>query len=106
MKLAVSFDMDSENIAPDFDVTLFFKMYDIDEGEVICSEIMSTMGKVGAEDLSQMLILLKADALLCGDISEEAEAALDDEGILFYSGFEGNADDVVDGFINGVYHFE
>ena len=106
MKLAVSFDMDSENIARDFDGTLFFKMYDVDEGEIICSEIMSTMGKFGAENLSEMLILLKADALLCGEISEESDAALDDEGISFYSGFDGNADDVVQGFISGIYHFE
>ena len=76
MKLAVSFDMDSDNIARNFDGTLFFKMYDIDDGEVICSEIMSTMGKFGAENLSEMLILLKADALLCGEISEEAEMPL------------------------------
>ena len=81
MKLAVSFDMDSDNIARDFDGTLFFKMYDIDDGEVI-------------------------DALLCGEISQEAEKTLGDEGISFYSGFDGNADDIVQGFISGIYHFE
>ncbi len=106
MKLAVSFDMDSDDIAPAFDSTMFFKMYDIDDGDVICSEIMSTMGKFGAENLSELLILLKADAVLCGEISDEAAVALDDEGISFYSGFSGNSDETVEAFINGVFHFE
>ena len=106
MKLAVSFDMDSDNIAPDFGSTMFFKMYDIDEGDVICSEIMSTMGKFGAENLSELLILLKADAVLCGDISDDAAQMLDEEGISFYSGFSGDSDETVEAFINGVFHFE
>lgn len=106
MKLTVSFDMDSDNIAPDFDSTMFFKMYDIDEGDVICSEIMSTMGKFGAENLSELLILLKADAVLCGDISDDAAQMLDEEGISFYSGFSGDSDETVEAFINGVFHFE
>lgn len=106
MKLAVSFDMDSENIAPEFDSTMFFKMYDIEDGEILCSEVLSTMGKIGHEDLTQLLILMKADAMLCGNISEEACNALDDEGILFYSGFKGNADETAEDFINGLYRFE
>ena len=106
MKLAVSFDMDSDDISPSFDSTMFFKMYDIDEGDVICSEIMSAMGKFGAENLSELLILLIADAVLCGEISDEAAEMLDDEGISFYSGFNGNSDETVEAFINGVFHFE
>ncbi len=106
MKLAVSFDMDSDNIAPDFDSTMFFKMYDIEDGDILCSEVMSTMGKIGYEDLTQLLILMKADALLCGDISDEACEALNDEGISFYSGFEGNADEIAEGFVRGLFRFE
>ena len=106
MKLAVSFEMENDMIFHDLDNTLFFKMYDIEDGDVICSEIMSTMGKIGAEDITQLLILLKADAVLCGEISEQAAEALDEEGISFYSGFQGNADEVVNDFINGFFRFE
>lgn len=106
MKLAVSFNMENDTLAADFDTTLFFKMYDIEDGDILCSEIMSTMGKIGYEDLTQLLILLQADAVLCGEISDEACESLDEESISFYSGLQGNADEVVERFINGLFHFE
>ena len=62
------------------------------------------MGKCCAENLSEMLLLLKADALLCNEISPEY--ALEDKGISFYSGFERNTNNVVQGFISGIYPFE
>lgn len=105
MKLAVCYDKDTDNISPDFENTNCFKVYDVDDGEITCSELVGTMGKKGSQDLTDFLLFLEVDALLCCDISEESCSMLDDESISFYSGFYGNADDIADGFIGGMFYF-
>lgn len=98
MKIAVTYDNGS--IFQHFGHTEFFKIYDIENGEIICTEIVSSMGS-GHGQLAGVLSMMNVDALICGGIGGGAKAALADEGIMFYSGCFGNADDAVNALIEG-----
>ncbi len=84
MKIAVPYD--SGKIFQNFEYTNIFKLYDIENGEIICTEIVGTMGRTGHNDLVSMLALIDIDALICGNIDESAQEMLEDEGIMLYNG--------------------
>ena len=104
MKLAVAYNKENGRIADNFNTTQYFMLYDIVDGEVLCSELVGTM-KYEEIDLVGMLTMLEADALLCGGINEESIHELNSEGLVFYSGFEGDAEEVTEHFINGRFTF-
>ena len=82
MKLALAFDPDSGRVHRDFESTKVLKIYTV-EGDTVT----------------------ESDCILCGDILPESRELLDNEGIVFYSGFYGNADDAVSDFVNGYVVF-
>lgn len=98
MKIAVTYD--NGNIFQHFGHTEFFKLYDIENGEIICTEVVSTMGS-GHSQLAGMLSMMNVDALICGGIGGGAKAALADEGIMLYGGCFGNADNAVNALLQG-----
>ena len=98
MKIAVTYD--NGNIFQHFGHTEFFKVYDIENGEIICTEIVSSMGS-GHGQLAGMLSMMNVDAVICGGIGGGAKAALADEGIMLYGGCSGNADNAVNALLKG-----
>ncbi|MDD6434800.1 MAG: FKBP-type peptidyl-prolyl cis-trans isomerase [Clostridiales bacterium] len=77
-----------------------FKLYTVEDGKVIASEITDTNG-AGHEAIAGFLAGVGADVLICGGIGDGAAAALDKAGIDVYSGVTGNPDEAVELFLMG-----
>lgn len=104
MKIAVPYD--NGNIFQHFGKAKCFKIYDIENKEIISTELVDTMGKKGHVELPSMLAMLNVDAVVCGRIGAKAKIALDNDGISLYNGCIGNADKAVNSFIFGDMVFE
>ncbi len=95
MKLAAAFNKENNTISESFCSTKHFKIYDIENGSVICSEVVGTM-QGDTEQMVGLLCMFEADGVICSSIEEEAETQLYDEGIELYSGFYGDPDEAVE----------
>lgn len=92
MRIAVTFENDS--VFQHFGHTEFFKIYDVQDKNIIQSQVVSTNGQ-GHGALAGFLKSNNVDTLICGGIGGGAQTALKDVGIKFYGGVTGNADDAV-----------
>lgn len=103
MRIAVTYE--NGNIFQHFGHTEQFKVYDIEEGKITTSEVVSTNGS-GHGALAGVLSALNADVLICGGIGGGAQMALAQAGIKLYGGVSGNADEAVNAFISGKLDFD
>ena len=90
MRIAVTYQ-DGE-IFQHFGHTEQFKVYDVQEGKIVSSEIVDTNGS-GHGALAGVLHALNVDVLICGGIGAGAQMALAAAGIKLYGGVSGSADD-------------
>jgi predicted DNA-binding protein (UPF0251 family)/predicted Fe-Mo cluster-binding NifX family protein len=98
MRVAVTYD--NGNVFGHFGRTEQFKVYDIEDGKVVNSEVVSTNGE-GCGALAGVLNLAEVDVLICGGIGGGAVMALQEAGIQLYAGASGNTDEVVNAFLAG-----
>lgn len=102
MRVAVTYE--NGEIFQHFGHTEQFKVYDIDGGTIVSSEVVDTNGS-GHGALAGVLGALKADALICGGIGGGAQMALAAAGIKLYAGVSGSADEAVEAFVEGRLEF-
>ena len=102
MKIAVTYD--NGTIFQHFGHTEFFKVYEVQEGKVVSSEVVSTNGS-GHGALAGVLSTLQAEVLICGGIGGGAQAALASAGIKLYGGVSGSADEAVEALLAGTLVF-
>ena len=98
MRIAVTYE--NGEIFQHFGHTEFFKVYDIQDGKIAASEVVSTNGS-GHGALAGVLNALNADVLICGGIGGGAQAALAAAGIQLFGGVSGNADAAVQAMLDG-----
>ena len=98
MKVAITYE--NGQIFQHFGHTEQFKIYDIEDGKIINSEVIDTNGQ-GHGALAGVLGGAKVDALICGGIGMGAQMALAEAGIKLYGGVQGNADDAVNALLSG-----
>ena len=98
MKIAVTYE--NGQIFQHFGHTEQFKIYTVENGKIINSEVIDTNGS-GHGALAGMLSALGVDALICGGIGGGAQMALADAGIKLLGGVSGNADEAVEALLNG-----
>ncbi len=98
MRIAVTYE--NGNIFQHFGHTKQFKLYDVENGKVLQSELIDTNGS-GHGALAGVLSAVKADVLICGGIGGGAKIALAENGIKLYGGVSGNADEAVTAFVAG-----
>ena len=98
MKIAVTYD--NGDVFQHFGKTEQFKVYEIEEGKVTFSEVISSNG-TGHGALAGLLADRGINVLICGGIGGGAQAALADAGITLCSGAKGNADDAVAAYLKG-----
>lgn len=103
MRIAVTYE--NGQIFQHFGRTEQFKVYDVQDGEVLSSEVVGTNGS-GHGALAGVLTALKADALICGGIGGGAQAALAAAGIRLYGGASGGADEAVRALLKGELDFD
>ena len=97
MRIAVTYE--NGQIFQHFGHTETFKIYDVEEGKVVHSEVVNTNGS-GHGALAGILNALNADVLICGGIGGGAQTALAAAGIKLFGGVSGDADKAVEAFIN------
>lgn len=102
MRVAVTYE--NGQIFQHFGHTAEFKVYDVEDGKVIRSEVVDTNGS-GHGALAGVLNALKADVLICGGIGGGAQMALSAAGIKLYGGVSGDADAAVEAFVNGTLDY-
>lgn len=98
MRIAVPYE--NGQIFQHFGHTAQFKVYDVQEGKVVASEVVSTNGS-GHGALAGVLTALNADVLICGGIGGGAQMALAQAGIKLYGGVAGDADAAVQAYLAG-----
>ena len=102
MRIAVTYENGS--IFQHFGHTQQFKVYDVENGKIVASAVVDTMGS-GHGALAGVLSALKADVLICGGIGGGAQMALAAAGVKLYGGVSGNADAAVEAFLAGELAF-
>lgn len=103
MRIAVPYE--NEDVFQHFGRSEHFKLYDIEEGNVVSNQIIGTDGN-GHGALAGFLQAAKVDVLICGGIGRGAQLALSDIGIELYAGVQGNADEAVNAFIHGTLAYD
>lgn len=98
MKLAITYE--NNQVFPHFGRTPNFKIYEIENGNIIKQEIIQTPAS-GHGALVDFLVENKVNTLICGGIGGGAVNALQEAGIAIYSGASGEADAQVNSFIKG-----
>lgn len=98
MRIAVTYE--NGQVFQHFGHTEQFKIYDVENGKVIASEVVDTNGQ-GHGALAGVLGGLKADTLICGGIGGGAVQALQAAGIRLYAGVTGDADRAVEALLAG-----
>lgn len=102
MRVAVTYE--EGEIFQHFGHTSQFKVYDIEDGTVVDSQVVDTNGS-GHGALAGVLTALNADVLICGGIGGGAQMALKAAGIQLFGGVSGMADDAVNAFLLGKLNY-
>lgn len=92
MRIAVTYE--DGKVFQHFGHTEQFKLYDVEEGQVKATEVISTDGN-GHGALARFLQEHEVDTLICGGIGGGAQQALALAGINLYGGVKGDADQAV-----------
>ena len=98
MKIAVTYE--NGNVFQHFGHTEEFKVYQVEDGEIIKTEILGSNG-TGHGALAGLLNDCDIDVLICGGIGGGAQAALQEQGIELCAGASGDADEAVKAYLNG-----
>ena len=98
MRIAVTYE--NGEIFQHFGHTEQFKVYDVENGKIVSSEVVDTNGS-GHGALAGVLSALHVDALICGGIGGGAQAALAAAGIQLYGGVSGDADQAAEALAAG-----
>ena len=98
MKIAVTYD--NGNIFQHFGKTENFKVYEVEDNQVVSSEVIGSNG-TGHGALAGLLSEQGVDVLICGGIGGGAQVALAEAGIKLYSGVSGEADAAVHALLAG-----
>lgn len=98
MRIAVTYD--NGEIFQHFGHTHQFKLYDVEDGKIVATQVVDTNGQ-GHGALAGFLKNAKADLLICGGIGGGAQNALAEAEIKLFGGASGNADSAVESLLNG-----
>ena len=103
MKIAVTYE--NGQVFQHFGHTAQFKIYQVEEGQVISAQVVDTNGS-GHGALAGFLKDQGVDTLLCGGIGGGAKTALAQAGIELYGGVSGSADQAVEDLLAGRLVFQ
>ena len=100
MKIAATYDKTTGTIFQHFGRTEAFKIYDVEDGKIVKSEVTGNDG-LGHGALAGLLEGRSVDVLICGGLGGGAMNALSSAGIQVVAGAEGDADTAVEAFLKG-----
>jgi len=102
MIIAVTYE--NGEIFQHFGHTEQFKLYEVESGKIIKSEIMNSNGS-GHGALAGLLKMFGVEVLICGGIGGGAQTALANAGIKLFGGVHGEADKAVEAYLAGKLEF-
>ncbi|MBR7152923.1 MAG: NifB/NifX family molybdenum-iron cluster-binding protein [Candidatus Methanomethylophilaceae archaeon] len=97
-RIAVTYE--NGEVFQHFGRTAEFKVYEIEDGRIVSSEVRSTMGR-GHGELINVLRDFGVSVLICGGIGGGARNGLMASGIRVCSGNSGSADEVARAYAEG-----
>ena len=103
MKIAVTYE--NGKIFQHFGHTEQFKIYTVEHGNIVSSEVVDTNGS-GHGALAGLLQTIGADVLICGGIGGGAQMALASAGIQLYGGVSGSCDEAVNALLANRLSFD
>lgn len=103
MRIAVTYE--NGQIFQHFGHTAQFKLYDVENGKIVSSQVVDTNGS-GHGALAGVLTALNVDALICGGIGGGAQMALAAANIKLYGGVTGSADAAAQALAEGRLTFD
>ncbi len=98
MKIAATYDQG--NIFQHFGRTEQFKVYEVEDGKILSSQVIGSNG-IGHGALAGLLAEHAIEVLICGGIGGGAQNALAEAGIQVCSGAQGDADAAVKAYLRG-----
>lgn len=98
MKIAATYE--NGNIFQHFGRTEFFKVYEVEDGKIVSSEVIGSDG-IGHGALAGLLAGHDIQVLICGGLGGGALGALRNAGIEVCAGASGNADEAVEAYLRG-----
>lgn len=98
-RIAITYDANGE-IFQHFGVTKHLKIYDVENKQVVVSEVIDT-GSNGHGAMAAFLKSLGVETLICGGIGGGAKNALTAAGIEFFPYVQGRADEQVQAYLAG-----
>ena len=103
MRIAVTYQ--NGMIFQHFGHTEQFKVYEVEDGKIIASQVVDTNGS-GHGALAGVLNVLQVDILICGGIGGGAQMALASAGIRLCGGVSGSADAAVEALLSGTLAYQ
>lgn len=98
MRIAVTYD--DGQVFQHFGHSEYFKVYEVEEGKVVSSEVVGSDGQ-GHGALAGLLAGKGIDVLICGGIGGGAVNALTSAGIELCAGQTGDTDEAVEAYLRG-----
>lgn len=98
MKIAVTYS--NGEIFQHFGHSEEFKLYEVEEGKVVSSQVIKTDGQ-GHGALASLLDSNDVNVLICGGMGSGAQSALMENGIEICAGQSGDADAAVEAYLRG-----
>lgn len=98
MKIAATYE--NGNIFQHFGRTKNFKVYEVEDGKIVSSEVVGSNG-IGHGALAGLLAGHDIQVLICGGLGGGALNALTNAGIEVCAGASGNADEAVEAYLRG-----
>ena len=103
MRIAVTYE--NGQIFQHFGHTEQFKLYDVEDGKIVNSQVIDSTGS-GHGALAGFLKIADVDALICGGIGMGAQMALAEAGIKLYGGVQGDADKAAEALAAGSLEYD
>lgn len=103
MKIAIPYE--NGMVFQHFGHTAEFKFYEVENGQVTASEVVSTNGQ-GHGALVGFLAQHNANVVFCGGIGPGAQNTLAQAGIQLFGGISGPADAAVADYLAGKLRFD
>lgn len=103
MRIAVTYQ--AGMIFQHFGHTEQFKLYDVENGKIVSSQVVNTNGQ-GHGALSEFLTKANVNVLICGGIGGGARTALTEAGIQLFGGASGQADEAVRAYLSGGLNYD
>lgn len=103
MRIAIPYE--NGKVFQHFGHTQKFKIYDVADGKIIVTTVVDNNGQ-GHGALAGILKRFNVDTLICGGIGGGAQTALQEAGIVWYGGVQGDADEAAAALIAGNLQYD